>query len=221
MEVLVIAPHHDDEVLGCGGSIYLHTQKGDNVYVVFITAGWSGIPAMSKEEAILEIREESKNACSVLGAKNLIELGFPDRNFSCREVLPKIVKVLRELAPDLIYIPHSKDGDREHRLVHKVARESIWLASSGYLPNLGAKIYPLKMVLGYEVWKPMSSFQICRDITEVISQKREALSKYQSQMAGRNWVNGITGLNQFRGITSMAVEYAEVFQVIKLSSDFL
>ncbi|MFA5051879.1 MAG: PIG-L family deacetylase, partial [Patescibacteria group bacterium] len=68
MNVLVIAPHHDDEVIGCGGSIVLHADRGDVVAVAYVTQGWSGIPTVQdRDTAIRQIRAEAFEAGQILG----------------------------------------------------------------------------------------------------------------------------------------------------------
>ena len=57
MNIMVIAPHPDDESIGCGGTICLHTAKGDHVSVVFLTSGELGLKHLPPEEA-WKIREQ-------------------------------------------------------------------------------------------------------------------------------------------------------------------
>ena len=69
MKVLVIAPHPDDESIGCGGTVALHVQRGDTVNVVFLTSGELGLKQFPREK-VWKIREaEADAACKVLGVR--------------------------------------------------------------------------------------------------------------------------------------------------------
>ena len=59
-QVLVIAPHPDDETLGCGGSIALHDDRGDNVAVLWLTSGEAGIPEVGITEAAATRRRKAE-----------------------------------------------------------------------------------------------------------------------------------------------------------------
>ena len=218
MKVLVISPHHDDETIGCGGSICLHIANGDEVSIAFVFAGWSAVPSIvDKKEAAIIIQNEAREACKELGVEKVIELSFEDRVCNPDEDMTRsFVKVLREVSPNLVYIPHSDDGDREHRIVNKVSQEALWISSSDYFPELGKKINSVRFVLGYEVWKPLQRHQYFNNISDVIERKKNALEKYKSQLEIKDWARASLGLNAYRGAIVGDCFYAEVFQVIKI-----
>ena len=218
MKVLVVSPHHDDETIGCGGSICLHSSAGDEVYVVFIFSGWSAVPDVAdRKKAAIIIQNEAREACEQLGVRGIIELSFEDRSHNPQEiVISSLVKAIREVGPELVYIPHFQDGDREHRFVNEVSREALWMSSSNYFPELGERISPVRIILGYEVWNPLQSYQYFRDISGVAKRKRNALKKYKTQLAVKDWAKAALGLNAYRGVTAGNCLYAEVFQVIRI-----
>lgn len=224
MKVIIIAPHHDDEVIGCGGSICLHKQRGDQVVVVFVFAGWSAIPSVNdKEKASQIIQKEAKIAGDILGVDETKELNLPDRSFIVgKEALHKLIRVLRNVRGcNILYIPHENEGDREHKITSDLAHEAIWLASSDYLPDLGKKIFSPDIVLGYEVWSPLSRYQLAVDITLVVSRKKRAIEAYQTQLQIKNWADACIGLNAYRGVTTGKGNFVEVFQVQKINSGFM
>ena len=224
MKVVVIAPHHDDETIGCGGSIFLHSQRGDQVIVIFVYSGWSAIPnIINKERAAGLIQREAAEACAVLGVSQIKDLCISDRTFMAdNEALSKLIQSLREIGDyDVLYLPHQHESDREHQIVHELAKEAIWISSSDYFPELGKKSRSPSLILGYEVWSPLPNHQMVMDISSVFQFKKEALNKYSSQLGVKDWISGCTGLNAYRGAISGKGAFAEAFQVIKLRSDLL
>lgn len=224
MKVVIIAPHHDDETIGCGGSIFLHSQRGDEVIVIFIYSGWSAIPCMtSKEQASCLIQKEAAEACAVLGVSQIKELCISDRAFLTEnESLCGLIRTLRETGGcDILYLPHQFEGDREHRIVNELTREALWLSSSDYLPEFGEKAKSPSLVLGYEVWTPLPNYMMVTDISSVIHFKKEALRKYSSQLGAKDWIAGCIGLNAYRGVISGKGTFAEAFQIIKVNSNLI
>lgn len=222
-KVMVIAPHHDDEVFGPGGSICLHKKRGDKVTIVYCAAGWSGIPWIAdKSEASIVIQAEAAKAGKILGVDSIIELNFDDRNFqNSPNVLSSLITTIRKVSPDVVYLPHSLDGDSEHRYINVATSEAIWISGSNYLPEFGVKISPVQLILGYEVWHPIGDYNLSVDISSCMDQKLEAINAYGSQLKQKNWHEGLLGLASFRGVTSGKGKYVEVFQVIKVSDRFL
>src|SRR5262245_53820246 len=108
MNVLVLAPHPDDETIGCGGALCLHAAKGDRVVVTFLTSGELGLKHLPREEA-WKIREgEAQAAAKILGVHELMFLRC--RDWDLGEDLSQAVERLRPILererPDLIYLPH-------------------------------------------------------------------------------------------------------------------
>jgi len=217
MNILVVTPHHDDEVLGCGGTIIKHRRKGDKIWVMYITAGWSGIPKIKSKEKAIKIREkEARNACKILGVQKTIFLREDDRNIYNKkgEIIQKLIKVIRDTKPSLIYAPHPNEKDIEHRIAYEVIKEAAWLSKSPYLPKVGAPTKSIETIYLYEVWTPMKDFFIREDITSVVDVKTKALLSYKSQLEHLNLVDAIVGLNMYRGsMVGITKKFAEVFQV--------
>ncbi|HQO40210.1 MAG TPA: PIG-L family deacetylase, partial [Spirochaetota bacterium] len=72
--IMIFAPHPDDDILGCGGSIAKHTGRGNEVITVFMTSGESGSLSCLCDE-LMAIREnEARQASSCLNVKETIFL---------------------------------------------------------------------------------------------------------------------------------------------------
>ncbi|MEH7728095.1 PIG-L family deacetylase, partial [Bacillus altitudinis] len=76
---LVIAPHHDDEMIGCGGTIAKAIKRGDQARIIIVTKGeLSGIDGSIEQN--IQIREnECKRACAIIGTQDIHFLKEKDR----------------------------------------------------------------------------------------------------------------------------------------------
>lgn len=216
MNILVIAPHHDDEVLGCGGTIIKHRKKGARISVVYITAGWSGIPSIKSKERATKIRErEARVACKILGIEKIFFFREKDRSLIYNgETVQRLIRVIRKVNPEIIYAPHHEEKDFEHKISHEITKEAFWLSKSPYFPKLGKPAESLNALYLYEVWTPMREYSATEDITEVAELKAKTLRAYKSQMKHLNLVDAILGLNTYRGsMVGIEKKFVEVFQV--------
>lgn len=217
MNILVISPHHDDEVIGCGGTIIKHHKNGNKVFVAYITAGWSGIPEIKSKQEAIKIRErEARNACKILGIQRAIFFREDDRDIYNKKgkIIHELIKIIRDIKPNLIYVPHPKEKDIEHRIIYETTKEAAWLSKSPYLPKLDQPTKSIQNIYLYEVWTPMENFLAREDITSVIDIKIKALLVYKSQLKYLNLVDAITGLNAYRGsMVGTDKKFAEVFQI--------
>ena len=212
-KILIIAPHQDDEILGCGGYIRKNIEAGGLVVVLFITSGWSGVrnKKMSKKERI-KIREaEAINAGKILGVKNFIFLRKNDRAiYADQTLLFDIVKTIQTIQPNIILSPHKDDADLEHQVVNKLTKEAAWLAKEGALITKLSPARQLKEILFYEVWTPIKKPTVYVDNTKHIDLKIKVLMQYKSQLQQRDYISIISGLNMFRGGIK-GFKYAEAF----------
>jgi len=218
--VLVIAPHQDDEVIGCGGTIAKRVKNGDDVYIIYMVAGWSGIPDIQSHEEATRVREkEAAEACRILGIKDSYFLREEDRGLVYNaKTLHALIRIIREIKPNILYCPHSREADFEHRVTHILAREAIWLAATPFLPELGEPIRLVEQIYHYEVWTPLEQPDVLEDITEFMDIKIKALSVYKSQLNKTNYVEAIKGLNRYRGIMAGIGEYVEAFELARANN---
>lgn len=209
MNILVIAPHPDDESIGCGGTVSLHAERGDKVSVVFLTSGELGLKQFAREKA-WEIREaEARRACKVLDIHEPQFLRLPDwiMGDDITSAAAKLAPLLQLFAPDLIYLPHPNEWHPDHKAALPVLRAALQL-SRVTEPKLR----------GYEVWTPMTEYQHIENISTVMPRKLRALRKHASQFTEWDYVRAIKGLNEYRGAMAGRCRYAEVFQELSASA---
>jgi len=121
MNVLVVAPHMDDEVLGPGGTIRRHTLGGDKVHVCFLA---DRVYDHRKDEArTARDRECAHKAAGLLGVSGLTFLGLPDERLDCsvQDVLLSLETCFRSVDPEWLYICHGGDLNQDHRAAFHAA----------------------------------------------------------------------------------------------------
>lgn len=189
---VIFAPHHDDETLGCGGTIAIKRQRGAPVWVVFLTDGSKCYPAsapMTPEEVSDLRRREALQALEILGVDPLHVhfLQQPDGGLryllesSRQALLSQLVELLRQVAPQEIYVPYRNDAHPDHMLTYALVREA--------LQGLRCQVDMWQYFVS-SLWK----IQYLRDLTptdfenlyrvsisHVQGQKRKALAVYRSQ----------------------------------------
>ncbi len=149
--LMVIAPHPDDESLGCGGTIARKTSQGLPVTVVVVTDGRNSHNSETiKPAELAELRAaELLDAAAALGVgpEDVRLLGFEDGHVpeSYDDVVRQIGKLVREVAPNQLLIPSRQDAHRDHRTVHDAARAAVEAATeAGHLVDC--------QVLSYLIW---------------------------------------------------------------------
>ncbi len=213
-KILIVAPHQDDEVLGCGGLIAYAIEQGSTVEVVHVFAGTTGISYLPNgEQTSTARRKEAQAAADDMGFTLYKDLGFVDRtNPSENEVQRALINVIRRSSPDVLLLPHADESDVEHAMVSRVGKQAAWLSAAHIeTGSEDASIRALDAVLYYSVWTPLSSPTLYLDITNFIDKKQRALSKYVSQMEATSWEHGSIGINAYFGTKLLAKGYVEVF----------
>lgn len=216
-KILVVAPHPDDDVIGCGGSIAKHKKNGSEVSIIYMTSGDAGDLQTSK------IRErEATSAESVLGVTNLHFLRNADGYLTYdQKNLIQLIDLIRQEQPDIVYIPHRADGHKDHIVTHELvveaARRAGWRCYQGCKGNS----WKVKTILCYEVWTPLQEVSYLEDISEFMELKLRALRQHTSQLTDHKYDYGVEGLNRFRGSMKKTGKYCEAFQVFKMSYENL
>lgn len=126
MNVLVVAAHPDDEVLGCGGTIARHVQAGDKVSTLFMSEGVSSrfVPGQDIDfSADIESREKaSRDVATFLGCEVPVFLRMANlrmMDMAMLDVVKEIEAVVEDVQPNIIYTHHGGDLNSDHRVTHE------------------------------------------------------------------------------------------------------
>ncbi len=216
-KILVFAPHPDDEILGCGGTMIKHIEKGDEVYVCIVT---KGVLPLFRPEGTEKTRGEARRCHQFIGVKKTIFLDFPavmiDKE-NRYEVNGKILGVITEVKPDEVYIPHWGDMQKDHQIVAEACMVAL---RPKYEPKV-KRIYSYE-TMSETAWNAPSVQNefipnVYVDITEALNLKLEALRFFESQISpfpDARSIESVEALAKYRGAL-MHVGAAEAFMLIR------
>jgi LmbE family N-acetylglucosaminyl deacetylase/glycosyltransferase involved in cell wall biosynthesis len=203
--LLVLAPHPDDEVIGCGGVVAQHLREGRKVLVVVATdGGQAGSPS--------EREEESRRALDrVGGGAEVVFLRFRDRLLDDMAAGP-IAERIADFLPDLILAPSPIEIHPDHLALSRIfcellqRDEKLWAALA------------VSRVAFYEVGQPIRPNALV-DISDVAEEKYAAIAEHVSQIKTRDYVSYARGLNAYRAMTlSAETKFAEAYYVVDAPS---
>lgn len=219
MKVLMIAPHPDDEVLGCGGTIKKYSENGDEVFLCIVTKAYT--PDWS-EVFIKNRKKEIDSTVAVLGIKKVYFLNFPTVKLDTvpqKQLNDAISEIISEVNPEIIFIPFSGDINKDHRLVSESALVAL-------RPKPGSLV---KKVFYYEAlseteWsdstqgaKNIFAPNYYENISDYLEDKLKAMQCYKSELKEYphpRSLEGIKILAQKRGM-EVGKKYAEAFVLIR------
>ena len=217
-KVLVLAPHMDDEVIGCGGTLARHRACGADITVVFLTdgrgsgrapsatahPGAADIGAIRKDEAYRALREIGIDQIEFLDAADggLME--------AAARLAGRLRSRLENDRPEIVYLPFFLEEHPDHRAASELLFEAMKDGAS-----LTFECH------GYEVWTPLFPNCLVR-IDETIEIKKRSLSRYQSQLSESDYMHTAIGLNAYRSNAFLGgtCRFAEAFCALP-AADYL
>lgn len=221
--ILIIAAHPDDEVLGCGGTIYKLIKLGHNVSVLYLSNGVSSRNPNELKKQILSRKKSAIKSCKILGVKNFYFENLNDNSFDTEPML-KIVKIIEKyvskIKPKTIFTHSFSDLNIDHQITNKAVVTACRPTSKISVKNL----YFFEILSSTEWNFSDKSYNFnpnyFEDITLSIDKKILALKAYKDEC--RNWphprsTEGTITLAKYRGMT-VGLKFAEAFvQSLKIS----
>jgi len=129
--VLVVAPHPDDEVIGCGGLIARLSAEGHTPHIIVMTGGEGshrGCCNVSPFAIISARRELTRNALQILGvpSENIHELDFPDSGISAEHPQTgKLRRLIAQIEPQSVFVPHWGEGWPDHVRTAEIVKSIV------------------------------------------------------------------------------------------------
>jgi|TARA_Y100000294_G_C8553601_1_gene336357 LmbE family N-acetylglucosaminyl deacetylase len=215
-KILVIAPHPDDETIGCGGTLLRHKSKGDLISCILTTKlkpnkVWNKETVFKKEKEIEKVKKIYK-------FKFFERLDFLPReldNLPLSLIISKISNLLDKIKPEIIYIPYIYDVHTDHQIISKAAISSTKWFRSNYIK----KIYMYETLSETNFnFSQEFSFQpnVFIDISKFLKKKLEIFRCYKTEFKKHPFPRSeeaIKALATLRGSQS-GFKAAESFKLI-------
>lgn len=213
MNILVFAPHNDDETIGVGGTIAKYARAGHKVVVCEVTRGIN-------EAALKKIRDEAREAHKVLGVAETVFLDLPGLDLHLTPTRVKSAPYLdavKKYNPDIAFIPHHGDLHSDHA---SCADSCMVALRPMNAPNLKA-LYAYETLSESEWNVPDGAHAFIPntwcDITDTLDVKLKAMECYASQLRQfphPRSIEAIESLAKVRGST-VCMERAEAFILLR------
>lgn len=213
-KILVVAPHPDDETLGCGGSLLRYRKNGDRTYWMIVTNmqvghEWSKVTVQKRQE---EIRQVSK----MYGFEKVFKLDLPTTKLDSipyGKLIVKISDVIKKVEPSIVYLPNCNDIHTDHKMTFNAVMSCC---KDFRMPFI-------KRILMYECLSETEFAPALKesgfvpntfvDITDYFQKKLEIFKKYSSEIMAPPFprsIEAIVGLARYRG-SRIGKKYAEAF----------
>jgi LmbE family N-acetylglucosaminyl deacetylase len=184
--VLVIAPHPDDETLGCGGMIATRAAEGRRVVVVVVTDGRAlfrrfGVTEPSELDVSAMRKAETLRAVEMLGAspRDVRFLDFENERLAEQgaEAGRRLQAILSELSPSEVYVTSPFEGHREHVLTNELTRAAC--AATGKCPSV--REYVVTLGRG-QTLDTVPRRVVPMNVSAVRDRERRALAQFRSHL---------------------------------------
>lgn len=195
---LVIAPHPDDEILVCGGTVARLTDAGARVTVLLTTSGDASLTDLPRSEIAVRREAEALAACAAIGVHDVRPLRLPDGELAGEQAQLRAAfeAVVDATEPDLVLLPWFGDGHRDHQAVN-TALATVTLPDD--LP-----------IWGGETWTP-APLTVLVDITDAVERKRAALREHVTAARAFD-LEAMLALDRYRSVHGLRGRgYAEGF----------
>jgi LmbE family N-acetylglucosaminyl deacetylase len=221
---VILAPHADDEAMGCAGLMARLADAGAELHVLYFAVDGFHHYGLERETSYVERVAEIEAVLALFGGRCSHEIAYGGEDMierldtvPRRDLVDRIERLLNERRPELLLIPSGRDYDQDHVAVFQAAHA----AARPIAEQFGKWLVP--HVLAYEMSKlqwatePLPRSTAFCDITAVLERKLEAIRRYATQARPSPHVRSpesVRALATLRG-AEVGVESAEAFEVLR------
>lgn len=208
--VLILAPHPDDEAIGCGGTIRTLTSQGVRCDVLFMTGGEkSHLPrpgqASDRKSALQAKRRMADESSKILGICELFYMGGTDGElFLELHRFETIVELVYRNRYQRIFCPWAHDTHSDHAATFEMLNRALWLLDD--CPSIWL----------YEVWNPLVANRVV-SIDDFIDSKVAAVEAYRQGVYDVDYSTSFIALARYRSLLLRSAQHAEAFLVVSKS----
>lgn len=216
---VVISPHPDDETLGCGGTLLRLLEKDYSLHWILVTTAEGGDYS---PEYVQKQQVQIHNVCRAYPFCSLKWMKYVTSEMEMiplKEIITKMVAIISEIRPELVFLPHPADAHSDHRI--------IFSASTSALKPMNMHKFGVKRILSYETLSetdaavPVQNNSFCPtilvNIERTIERKIKIMNLYETELQGDPLArssSAVRALARIRGSTC-GFMYAEAFTLIR------
>jgi LmbE family N-acetylglucosaminyl deacetylase len=182
-KILVIAPHPDDETLGCGGTLLKHSAQGDEIHWLIVT----GMLAENgySEESIIQREQEINEVSAKYPFKTTTVLHFPAASLdqiSTSILVLTLSKAIQKLQPEVVYVPFRNDAHSDHQITFDAISASCKSFRTPFIKKILA--YETLSETDFNLKPGMVNFtpNVWVNISTFLEEKLEILGVYNSEL---------------------------------------
>ena len=216
MRILAIAPHPDDETLGCGGALFRHKAEGDDIYWLIITGisqegGW-------KEKVVNKRDNEIDAVAEKYGFSDVFNLRLPTTKIDTlpvSDLIEEISNIYKKVEPDIIYMPFAYDVHTDHQIIAKALQSTLKWFRYPHIKKVYMYETPSETEFNF-VEKMAFRPNVFVNISLYIDDKIETMKIYDGEMGDFPFPRSekaIRSLATLRGSQS-GFESAEAFELV-------
>jgi len=225
MDILVVAAHPDDEILGVGGTIIKHVQAGDTVSVLILGEGQTA-RFNAREEAgariVEDLHGDTLRAAEILGIKTVYFANIPDNRFDgvdLLDIVKTVEKKISQLRPQVIYTHHGGDLNVDHRRTF----QAVVTATRPMEGQCVREIYGFETVSSTEWNFGSPGQQFCPNLfikltEEQFEKKLSAMSEYKTELCAYPHPRSLEMLRataaRWGGV--VGAHYVEAFEIVRM-----
>lgn len=215
-KILVICAHPDDESLGLGGTLALHSKNGDKINVLIFTTGQFGRD--ETDNGILERAKQGKKACKILGVNKVEFLGYEDQKLDSiplTELTSHIEKAIKKSKANIVFTHFWGDMNQDHRRIYEATLIATRPKKQNTINSLICYETPSSTDNNYGENSFNPNYFV--NIKKVLKIKERAISQYKDEVMEYPHPRSLEALrnrSKFWG-SKINLDYAESFVKIK------
>lgn len=220
--ILVVAAHPDDEILGLGGTIRKKIERGDVVDCLILGEGITSrkdLEVAEEEKQLRNLHDAVLRASKIIGFRSVNFENLPDNRFDSLnrlEVVKIIENYLDRLKPKTIFTHHRGDRNIDHNITHDAVLTACRPVGQYSVKEILAFETPSSTEWGFNGKDEAFTPNVFIDITETIDKKIEAFKQYESEIRDYPHPRSIEALEVIsrRWGTVVGKKYVEAFELI-------
>ena len=188
MNILIIAAHPDDEVLGCGGAIARYSGEGHQIHVAILGEGVTSRYA-SRDRAdsglVDELHGHSQRVAELLGAKELHTFSLPDNRFDTVpliDVVKLVEGLVEQLQPEMVFTQHGGDLNVDHAVVFRATLTAVRPLANRPVKHLYAYEVASSTEWAFQQFSPAFQPTLFLDIGQTLDLKIKAMQIYEREI---------------------------------------